>query len=207
MTTVKVRATNKCAWIVLYSHLDFELVTSVVTEPSLIAGHWYTFFLGMFWNRCFEGNTWKPLLVLHNYASIQQSSWNRISQSSVRHASVCGNLSHGFLSNFSCCLPRTGRFSIKKTKHIFSVFVSIGTPVEWTFQTLLFLQITAESFQTSPEFSSQASLNGPHLTTFRIFENNFNDILFVIVFVFSLALVYVRVKMLKCFSSYDGDFF
>ncbi len=92
-----------------------------------------------------------------------------IRPSSVRRPSVrlwhrlSLNFMHGFLSNFSCGFPWAICpdifFIFKKIKNfnflrIFFIFVNMGPSESKNFKTLLLLQITAESFQTFPEFSS-----------------------------------------------------
>ncbi len=77
------------------------------------------------------------------------------------------NLTHRFLSNFSFCFPWAIRWYVfrifmKKNNNTYSIFFFTIFFFRFRYhgtlcKTLLLLQITAESFQTSPEFSSQRS--------------------------------------------------
>ncbi len=78
----------------------------------------------------------------------------------------------------------------------FFVFVNMGRE---NFKTLLLLQIAVESFQTFLNFL----LNGPHKTTFGIFEILKIEIL-TIFFSFSLTWDPMGVKISKSYSSYKS---
>ncbi len=80
---------------------------------------------------------------------------------------------------------------------IFFVFVNMGPYGSKNFKTLLLLQITAESFQTFPEFSSQWSSQN-YIWDFWNFENwNFNEF-----YLFSLTWDPMGVKISKRYFSY-----
>ena len=105
--------------------------------------------------------------------SAEFTKWKFVRRSPVRlwhRLSV--NLLHGFLSNFSSCFPWVIRqdvfFNLKKNNGIFFiVFVNLVPYASENFKTLLLLQIATEILKLFLNFL----LNGPHKTTFGIFEN------------------------------------
>ncbi len=110
----------------------------------------------------------------------------------VRHPSICGKLSlnlfHGCLLNiwFLLSLGHMPRRFLKYGKKyilglflpIFFVFVNMGPYGNKHFKTLLLLQITFESFQFFPEFSSQCSSQKHCFGFLKFWESDFSGLFF-----------------------------
>ncbi len=148
--------------------------------------------------KCYEHMfTACPILALLDYVS---SSWNcpsfvRVAIISEANAHIAFPGAHARTFFFSLYV-----YSFWFFLWIFVVFVKMGPHGSKKFKTLLPLQIAAESFQTSPEISSQWSSQKCCLSNFKILSLRFftNFFLFVNIYEFRFFVLKFQCKQ-RCF--------